>query len=81
MHNLHPGANFHTVAKLHQGVKLHPLCSVHMSINCVHMLLDCSLNISKMFQFYFKEKFGVLRMFRLVSSRYRCVREMQLQLV
>ena len=35
-----------------------------------------------MFQFYFKEKFGVLRMFRLlVSSRYRRVRKMQLHLV
>ena len=35
-----------------------------------------------MFQFYFKEKFDVLRMFRLlVSSRYRRVRKMQLHLV
>ena len=28
----------------------------------------CSLNISQMFQFYFKEKFDVLRMFRLLVS-------------
>ena len=36
------------------------------------MLLDLHLNISQMFQFYFREKFDVLRMFRLlVSSRYR----------
>ena len=35
-----------------------------------------------MFKFYFKEKFDVLRMFRLlVSSRYRRVRKMQLPLV
>ena len=35
-----------------------------------------------MFQFYIKEKFDVLRMFRLlVSSRYRRVRKMQLHLV
>ena len=35
-----------------------------------------------MFQFYFKEKLNVLRMFRLlVSSRYRRVRKMQLHLV
>ena len=35
-----------------------------------------------MFQFYFKEKFDVLRMFLLlVSSRYRCVRKMQFHLV
>ena len=34
-----------------------------------------------MFQFYFKEKFDVLRMFRLlVSSRYRRVRKMQFHL-
>ena len=67
---------------LHPGVNLHPLCSVHMSINCVHMSLICSLNISQMFQFYIKEKFDVLRMFRLlVSSRYRRVRKMQLHLV
>ena len=42
----------------------------------------CSLNISQMFQFYFKEKFDVLRIIRLlVSSRYRRVRKMQLLLV
>ena len=70
MHNLHPGVN------------LHPLCSVHMSVNCVHMLLDLFLNISQMFQFYIKEKFDVLRMFRLLfNSRYRRVRKMQLHLV
>ena len=40
MHNLHPGANLLPGAKLHPGVNLHPLCSVHMSVNCVHMLLD-----------------------------------------
>ena len=41
-----------------------------------------ALNISQMFQFYIKEKFDVLRMFRLlVSSRYRRVRKMQLHLV
>ena len=35
-----------------------------------------------MIQFYFKEKFDVLRMFRLlVSSRYRRVRKIQLHLV
>ena len=35
-----------------------------------------------MFQFYIKEKFDVLRMFRLlVSSRYCRVRKMQLHLV
>ena len=35
-----------------------------------------------MFQFYFKEKFDVLRIIRLlVSSRYRRVRKMQLRLV
>ena len=35
-----------------------------------------------MFQFYIKEKFDVLRMFRLlVSSRYRRVRKKQLHLV
>ena len=35
-----------------------------------------------MFQFYYKEKFDVLRMFRLiVSSRYRRVRKMQLHVV
>ena len=35
-----------------------------------------------MFQFYIKEKFDVLRMFRLlVSSRYRRVRKMQLHMV
>ena len=35
-----------------------------------------------MFQFYIKEKFDVLRMFRLlVSSRYRRVRKMQLHFV
>ena len=35
-----------------------------------------------MFQFYFKEKFDVLRMLRLlVSSRYRRVRKMHLHLV
>ena len=35
-----------------------------------------------MFQFYLKEKFDVLRIFRLlVSSRYRRVRKMQLHLV
>ena len=35
-----------------------------------------------MFQFYIKEKFNVLRMFRLlVSLRYRRVRKMQLHLV
>ena len=28
----------------------------------------CSLNISQMVQFYFKEKFDVLRMFRLLSQ-------------
>ena len=38
--------------------------------------------MSQMFQFYIKEKFDVLRMFRLlVSSRYRRVRKMQLHLV
>ena len=53
-----------------------------MSINCVHMLLDLLLNISQMFQFYFNEKFDVLRKFQLlVSSRYRRVRKMQLHLV
>ena len=35
----------------------------------------CSLNISQMFQFYFKEKFDVL------SSRYRHMRKMQPHLV
>ena len=41
-----------------------------------------SLNISQMFQFYIKEKFDVLRMFRLLfNSRYRRVRKMQLHLV
>ena len=40
MYNLHPGANLLPGAKLHPGVNLHPLCSVHMSINCVHILLD-----------------------------------------
>ena len=35
-----PGANLPPGAKLHPGVNLHPLCSVHMSVNCVHMLLD-----------------------------------------
>ena len=41
-----------------------------------------ALNISQMFQFYFKEKFDVLRIIRLlVSSRYRRVRKMQLHLV
>ena len=40
MHNLHPRANLLPGAKLHPGVNLHPLCSVHMSVNCVHMLLD-----------------------------------------
>ena len=46
------------------------------------MLLDLLLNISQMFQFYFKEKFDVLRMFRLlVSSRYGRVRKMHLHLV
>ena len=40
MHNLHPGAYLLPGAKLHPGVNLHPLCSVHMSVNCVHMLLD-----------------------------------------
>ena len=35
----------------------------------------CSLNISKIFQFYFKEKFDEL------SSRYRHVIKMQLHLV
>ena len=35
-----------------------------------------------MFQFYIKERFDVLRMFRLlVSSRYRHVRKMQLDFV
>ena len=35
-----------------------------------------------MFQFYVKEKFDVLRMFRLLfNSRYRRVRKMQLHLV
>ena len=35
-----------------------------------------------MFQFYIKEKFDVLRMFRLLfNSRYRRVRKMQLHLV
>ena len=35
-----------------------------------------------MFQFYFEEKFDVLRMFRLlVSSRYRRVRKNQIHLV
>ena len=35
-----------------------------------------------MFQFYIKEKFDVIRIFRLfVSSRYRRVRKMQLHLV
>ena len=35
-----------------------------------------------MFQFYIKEKFDVLRMFRLFfNSRYRPVRKMQLHLV
>ena len=46
------------------------------------MLLDLLLNISQMFQFYFKEKFDVLRIIRLlVSSRYRRVRKMKLHLV
>ena len=40
MHNLHQRANLLPGAKLHPGVNLHPLCSVHMSINCDHMLLD-----------------------------------------
>ena len=40
MHNLHPDANLHTGAELHQKKICTPLCSVHMSINCVHMLLD-----------------------------------------
>ena len=39
MHNLHPGANLLPCAKLHPGVNLLP----HMSINCVHMLLDLLL--------------------------------------
>ena len=43
MHNLHPGANLLPGAKLHPGVNLHPLCSVHMSVNSVHMLLDLLL--------------------------------------
>ena len=66
---------------LHQGANLHPVCSVHMSINCVHMLLDLLFkHITN--QFCFKEKFDVLRMFRLlVSSRYHRVRKMQLHLV
>ena len=35
-----------------------------------------------MFQFYIKEKFDVLRMFRLLfNSRYRRVRKMKLRLV
>ena len=46
MHNLHPGANLLPGTKLQPGVHLHPLCSVHMSINCVHMLLDFSLHIT-----------------------------------
>ena len=42
----------------------------------------CSLNISQMFHVYFKEKFDVLRIIRLlVSSRYRRMRKMQLHLV
>ena len=82
MHNLLPGANLLPSVKFHPGVNLHTLCRVHMSINCVNMSLICSLNISQMFQFYIKEKFDVLRMFRLlVSSRYRRVRQMQLHLV
>ena len=42
MHNLYPGANLLPIAKLHSGVNLLPLmiCSVHMSINCVHMSFD-----------------------------------------
>ena len=40
MHNLHPGSNLLPGAKLHPGVNLHSLCSVHMSVNSVHMLLD-----------------------------------------
>ena len=47
MHNLHPGANLLPGAKLHLGVNLHPLCSVHMSINCVHMLLDLLFKLRK----------------------------------
>ena len=66
MHNLHPGANLHTSAKMHLGVNLNPLCSVHKPINCVDMLLGLifkhTTNVSVLL------KFDVLRMFRLVSS-------------
>ena len=59
-----------------------PLCSVHMSINCVHMLLDLLFKHITNVSVLHKEKFVVLRMFRLlVSSRYRRVGKMQIHLV
>ena len=47
------------------------------------MLLDLLFkHITNVFQFYTKEKFDVLRMFRLlVSSRYRRLRKLQLHLI
>ena len=66
MHNLHPGANLLPGAKLHPGINLH---SPYVAFICQYIVFICfwicSLNISQMFQFYIKEKFDVLRMFRL----------------
>ena len=63
-----PGANVHTGAKLHPGVNLHLLCSVHMSIKCVHLFFK---HISQMLQFYSKEK-GPLTVVMGITV-YRCL--------
>ena len=53
-----------------------------MSINCVHMLLDLLFKHITNVSVLLKEKFDVLKMFRLlVSSRYHRVSKMQLHLV
>ena len=70
-----------TLIQIYSGCKIAPeskFAPPHVSVNCVHMLLHLLLKHNTNVSVFFKEKFEVLRMLRLVSSRYRRVRKMQL---